>query len=260
MAVDHFPEQTLTRHRFSRSGDLWKHAVPILRRKPIADEVFRLLNAGRVRQNGSYRIPIACPYCHALKLTRDDTYGIQWRGGGRLHVPDPLGANSSPQDVGCLACGKALDPTDLLSDWKAKDLDRLLQKGPLAAYCPRPQTFIVDQPEPGKFWIGRTVYDALHRHVGPVFPLMRRLSRIEAMNQTHAMTLIQQHRASMTWRDVTITGELEPEDPAWHGGPLAPWEQEKIRRRLQAERRQKRAALAAELESIRRERKAELGL
>jgi hypothetical protein len=159
-----------------------------------------------------------------------------------------------------LACGQALDPTDLFSDWRARDLDRLLQKGPLAAYCPRPSTFVVDQPEPGKFWVGRTVYDALHRHVPPVFPLMRRLSRIEAMNEGHALSLAQQHHGVMTWRNVPITSDLEPEDPAWHGGPLAHWEQEKVRRRDEAEKRQKRADLEAELESIRRERQAELGL
>jgi hypothetical protein len=106
-----------------------------------------------------------------------------------------------------------LDVTDLLSDWKARDLDRLLTQGPLKGFCPKPQTFIVDQPEPGKFWIGRTVYDALHGNVGPVFPLTRRLSRIEALNPGHAMTLVGQHHASMTWRDEAITRELEPEDP-----------------------------------------------
>lgn len=257
MAVDHYPEQTLTRHRFSRSGDLWKHALPGLRRKPIASEVFRLLNATRVWQCGSYRVPIACPYCKALKLTADDTYAIRFWGGG---VNDASGVNDRPQRAGCLACGLGLDVTDLLSDWKARDLDRLLTKGPLVAYCPRPQTFIVDQPEPGKFWIGRTVYDALHGNVRPVFPLTRRLSRIEAMNPGHAMTLVGQHRASMTWRDVAITGELEPEDPAWHGGPLARWEQDKVRSRLLAKRRQKREALDAEIEAIRQQRAAELGL
>jgi len=257
VAVDHFPLSTLTRHRFSRSGDLWKHALPGLRRKPIASEVFRLLNIKRVWQDGSYRVAIACPYCKALKLTADDTYAIRFFGGG---VNDHSGVNDRPQQVGCLACGQGLDVTDLLSDWKAKDLDRLLTKGPLGAYCPRPQTFIVDECEPGKFWIGRTVYDALRGNVGPVFPLIRRLSRIEAMNPGHAMTLVIQHHASMTWRDVTITGELEPEDPAWHGGPLAGWEQDKLRRRKQAERRQKRDALDAEIEAVRRKRAAELGL
>jgi hypothetical protein len=257
VAVDHYPEQTLTRHRFSRSGDLWKHALPGLRRKPIASEVFLLLNAKRVWQNGSYRVPIACPGCEALKLTADDTYAIRFLGGG---VNDHSGVNDRPQQVGCLACGKSLDATDLLSDWKAKDLDRLLTRGPLGAYCPRPQTFIVDQPEPGTFWIGRTVYDALHRHVGAVFTLTRRLSRIEAMNQGHAMTLVGQHHASMTWRDVTITGEFEPEDPAWHGGPLAGWEQQKLCDRKHAVRRKKREALDAEIEAVRRQRAAELGL
>ena len=257
MAVDHYPEQTLTRHRFSRSGDLWKHALPGLRRKPIASEVFRLLNVERVWQNGSYRVPIACPYCEALRLTADSTYAIRFLGGG---VNDHSCVNDRPQNVGCLACGKSLDPTDLLDDWKAKDLDRLLMKGALATYCPRPQTFIVDQPEPGKFWIGRTVYDALRGNVGPVFPLTRRLSRIEAMNPGHAITLVGQHHASMKWRDVTITGELEPEDPAWHGGPLAVWERQKLDNRKHALRRKKREALDAEIEAVRRQRAAELGI
>jgi hypothetical protein len=257
MAVDHFPEQTLTVHRFSRSGDRWKYMLPRLRRKPIASEIFRILNVKRVWQRGSYRVPIACPHCEALKLTADGTFAIQFRGGG---VNDHSGVNDRPQQVGCLACGQGLDATDLLSDWRARDLDALVTKGPLAAYCPTPQTCIVDEPEDGKFWIGRTVYDALHGRVGLVFPLIRRLSRIEAMNREHAMTLVGQHHASMTWRDVAITGELDPEDPAWHGGPLAHWEQIKVRRRLLAERRQKREALDAEIEAVRRKRAAELGL
>jgi hypothetical protein len=257
VAVDHNPDITLTRHRFSRSGDLWKHALPGLRRKPIAFEIFGLLNVERVWQRGSYRVPIPCPYCQALKLTADGTYAIRFSGGG---VNDCSGVNDRPQQVGCLACGRGLDVTDLLEDWKARDLDRLLKKGPLVAYCPRPQTFIVDQPEPGKFWIGLTVYDALRGNVGPVFPLTRRLSRIEAMNPGHAMTLVGQHHASMTWRDVTITGELEPEDPAWHGGPLAHWEQDRVHRCQLAERRQKREALDAEMEKLRATRASELGI
>jgi hypothetical protein len=257
VAVDHNPDITLTRHRFSRSGDLWKHALPRLRRKPIAFEIFGLLNVERVWQRGSYRVAIACPYCGALTLTADDTYAIRFSGGG---VNDHSGVNDRPQQAGCLACGRGLDVTDLLENWKARDLDRLLTKGPLVAYCPRPQTFIVDEPEPGKFWIGLTVYDALHRHVGPVFPLTRRLSRIEAMNREHAMTLVGQHHASMTWRDVAITGELEPEDPAWHGGPLAVWERQKLDNRKHALRRKKREALDAEIEAVRRQRAAELGI
>jgi hypothetical protein len=231
--------------------------LPRLRRKPIASEVFRLLNVKRVWQHGSYRVPIPCPHCQALKLTADDSYAIRFWGGG---VNDRSGVNDRPQRVGCLACGQGLDATVFLSDRKARDLDALVTGLPLRAYCPTPQTFIVDQPEDGKFWIGRTVYDALHGRVGPVFPLTRRLSRIEAMNREHAMTLVGQHHASMTWRDVTITGELEPEDPAWHGGPLARWEQDKVRRRLLAERRQKREALDAEIEAVRRQRAAELGI
>ncbi len=188
---------------------------------------------------------------------QDDTFAIRFWGGG---VNDASGVNDRPQRVGCLACGRGLDVTDLLSDWKAKDLDRLLTKGPLGARCPRPQIFIVDQPEPGMFWIGRTVYDALHPHVGQVFPTTRRLSRIDAMNRAHALTLAGQHHASMTWRDVAITGKLEPEYPAWHGGPLEHWEKAKVGSRLLAKRRQKREALDAEIEAIRQQRAAELGL
>jgi hypothetical protein len=231
--------------------------LPRLRRKPIASEVFRLLNVKRVWQHGSYRVPVPCPHCQALKLTADDSFAIRFWGGG---VNDHSGVNDRPQRVGCLACGQGLDATDLLSGWKARDLDALVTGVPLRAYCPTPQTFIVDEYEPGKFWIGRTVFDALHGRVGPVFPLTRRLSRIEAMNPGHALTLVGQHHASMAWRDVAITGELEPEDPAWHGGRLARWEQDKVRNRLQAERRQKRAALDAEIEAIRQQRAAELGL
>ena len=225
MAVDHIEDQTLTRHRFSRAGDLWKHALPRLRRKPIAFEIFGLLNVKRVWQHGSYRVPVPCPHCQALKLTADDSFAIRFWGGG---VNDHSGVNDRPQRVGCLACGQGLDVTDLLSDWRARDLDALVTGLPLRAYCPTPQTFIVDQPEDWKFWIGRTVFDALHGRVGPVFPLTRRLSRIEAMNPGHAMTLVGQHHASMPWRDEVITRELEPEDPAWHGGPLARWEQDKV--------------------------------
>jgi len=257
MAVDHYPEQTLSRHRFSRAGDRWKHALPRLRKTPSAAAIFGLLNIKTTWQGESWRVPIACPHCGAFKLSDDDTYAIEWRGGG---VHDPFGPNSRPQQVGCLACGRSVDVTVLLEVWSAKDLDQLLMKGPLAEFAPRHQTFIVDQPEPGKFWIGRTVRDALNGRVGRVFPLTRRLSRIEAMDEDHARELVARHHASMTWRDVAITGELEPEDPAWHGGPLAPWERNKLSRLQQAERRQKRAALDAELDAVRRQREAELGL
>lgn len=257
MAVDHYPEHTLSRHRFSRAGDRWKFALPRLRKAPIALRIFQILNIEREWQDGSWRVPIPCEHCGALKLSDDDTFAVQFRGGG---THDPFGDNSRPQHVGCLACGRSQDATVLLEGWRAKDLDALVSKGELVEYAPRHQTFIVDQPEPGKFWIGRTVYDALHGRVGRVFPLTRRLSRIEAMDAEHAQALVGQHHASMTWRDVTITGELEPEDPAWHGGPLATWERDNLFRRQQSERRQKRAALDAELADIRREREAELGL
>jgi hypothetical protein len=151
-----------------------------------------------------------------------------------------------------------LDVTDLLSDWKATALDGLLTSGPLAAYCQTPQIFIVDQPEPDEFWIGRTVRDALHRNVGPVFALMRRLSRIEAMGPDHALQLVQQHHALMTWRDVAITPELEPVDVAWHGGPLTEWERRKQQQQQQRARAQARAALDREVEAFRQLREAEL--
>ena len=257
MAVDHYPEQTLTRHRFSRAGDRWKYALPRLRRAPIASIAFEILNIEREWQDGSWRIPIPCPSCGVLKLSDDDSYAIEFRGGG---VHDLSGHNSQPVGLGCLACGQSLDVTVLFESWKAKDRDGLLTKGPLVQYAPKYQTFIVDQPQPGEFWIGRTVYDALHPRVGRVFPLTRRLSRIEAMDADHALALAEQHHGSMTWRDVAITGDLEPTDPAWHGGPLAPWERDKVRRREEANRRQKRAALEVEIDQLRATRASELGI
>ena len=257
MAVDHFPEQTLTVHRFSRAGDRWKHALPILRRKPIALTVFDLIGVTRSWQEGSWRVKMPCPHCETLKLTADDTHAIVFRGRG---VDDQSGVSDQPHDIQCLACRRSLDVTDLLEGWKARDLDALLTDGPLRGYCPAPQRLIVDQHEPGKFWIGRTVGDALRRNVGPVFDLTRRLSRIEARGLEHAKDLVDQHHASMTWKDVPITRELEPVDPAWHGGPLARWEQEALRRRMLAERQRKRAALEAEIDQLRATRASELGI
>jgi hypothetical protein len=78
------------------------------------------------------------------------------------------------------------------------------------------------------------------------------------MNPGHAMTLVGQHHASMTWRDVAITGELEPVDPGWHGGPLQAWEKQKLNRRRQQAKREAHKALDAEVEAFRAQRAAEL--
>jgi hypothetical protein len=173
-------------------------------------------------------------------------------------VDSDTGDRDQPQRVVCAACDRPIDALDLLSDWKAKDLDALLMTGPLRCYCPQPQTFIVDQYEPGKFWIGRTIFDALHGRVGPVFPLTRRLSRIEAMDADHALTLAQEHHGAMPWRDVPITPELEPVDVAWHGGPLAPWEQWKALHQRQRAKAQARAELDRDVDAFRAMRAAEL--
>ncbi len=256
MAVEFIAALTLMRFYHSRSGDRWRHAVPLLRQLPIAFPVFDLLGIELVWEDGAFRVPIACPHCDALKLTRDDTYAVTFLGGG---VHDHSGQLNQPHRIQCRACNRALDVTDLLKDWKAKDLDALLD-GPLRQYAPVASTFVVDQPEDGKFWIGRTVFDALDGRVGAVFPLMRRLSRIKAMDADHAAKLVAQHHGSMTFRDVEINGALEPLNLRWHGAPLQEWERRKLQNRAQARVIQTRKDLASELEAFRRKRESELGL
>jgi hypothetical protein len=257
MAIDHCPEQTLTRHRFSRRGDLWKHALPLIRPQPIAFAVFDVLEIELVWQSGAYRVPVPDPNCGALKLTRDDAYALTFQGGG---VHDQSGQQNRPHRIACQACNRSLDVTVLLKDMKARDLDALLTTGPLRRWAPKPQMFIVAQTEDGDHSIGRTVPDALDPITGPVFDLKAKLSRIEAMGRDHAQELVDQHHASMTWRDVAITRELDPVDLAWHGGPLAEWEKRKLAGRQQAKVIQKRKDLDRELEVFRRKRRAELGL
>jgi hypothetical protein len=254
MAVDHYPEQTLTVHRFARSGDRWQHALPYLRRKPIAFVILDLLRIELVWQSGAYRVATSCPNCGALKLTADDTYAVAFWGGG---VDDETGDRDQPQRIECLACSRSVDVTDLLKDWKARDLDALLD-GPLLRYAPVPQVFIVAQTEDGKLWIGRTVYDALHGRVGAVYPLVWKLSRIEAMDAGHAAALAEEHRASMPWKDAAITAEFQPVSPGWHGGLLTELEKREIKH---GERRAKMEALETldrDVEQFRAMRAAEL--
>jgi hypothetical protein len=258
MAVDHDSAQTLTRFRFGRTGDRWKYALPRLRRKPIGFAVLDVLNIELVWQNHCYRVATSCPNCGALKLTADDTYALRFMAAGVDHLE---GDRDAPDRVECLACGQPVNLIDLLKDWSGRDLDALLTSGPLKRYNPQPMIYIVDQPEPGKFWIGRTIYDALHRRVGPVFPLTRRLSRIEALDADHALMLVQEHHAAMTWREVPITpAALEPADWNWHGGPLAPWERDRLRQQEYAARIAARRELDAEIEAFRRRREQDLGL
>lgn len=255
MAVEVIAALTLMRFYFGRSGDRWKHAEPRLRRRPIAPIVFGLLNITKVWAGPTCRVPIACPHCGVLRLTSDDTFAIRFWGGG---VDDATGKHSEPERIQCLACDRRVHAVDLLSGWKAKDLDALLTTGPLRGLAPVPRTYIVDEHEPTKFWIGRTIYDALHRNVGKVFPLERRLSRIEAMDADHAARLAEEHHASMTWRDVLITPELEAVDIDWHGGPLQAWEKQKLDRRKRQAKRLARINLDAEVEAFRKQREAEL--
>ena len=256
MAVDHFPEQTLTVHRFSRAGDRWKHAEPLLRQTPIASAVLDSLAVSLEWQDGDYRVPIPCPHCKALTLSRDDNFCVVLKSRGIRHQGE---GNSHPDSLMCLACGAGVCPLDWLRGWKARDQDALLTDGALRGFAPKPSTFIVGAVG-GKFWIGRTVKEALDPVLPPVFDPVQRLSRIEAMDADHARALVDQHHAAMTWREVPITGDLEPVDPAWHGGPLARWEQEALRRRRQAERQRKRAALEAEIDQLRATRASEIGI
>ncbi len=256
MAVDHFPDITLTRHRFSRAGDKWKHAVPSLQRLPIARDVFAVLGIKLVWESGAKRVPIACPSCGALKTTRDGNYALTFLGGGNF---DESGRRNQPCLLECRACNVDVDVLLLLDGYKAKDLDALLD-GPLRRYAPRSSVFIVGDVG-GKFFIGRTVKEALPpKKLGPVFELTQRLSRVEAMDAAHAAGLVADHHGAMTWRDVPITRDIEPEDTGWHGGRLQVWEQRKLRRQKQVAKTAARKALEADLEAFRQQRATELGL
>ena len=254
MAVEHIPEHTLTLHRFCRSGDLWKHALPKLRRMPIAHVVFDLKGIQLEWTDGDYRVPMACPHCEAVTLTRDDTLAVVYRGGG---VRAPSLANCRPNTISCEACGQHVDALEWLADWKPKALDRLLTHGPFRGFVPGPESFIVAAVD-GKFSIGRTVKEALDPMLGPVFDFTQRLSRIAAMGPEHAGALVDEHHAAIPWKDVEITPDLEPVDPAWHGGPLAPWEQQMLRRRAREAEKQAREALDRDVAAFRRRRASEL--
>jgi hypothetical protein len=258
MAVDHDSAQTLTRFRFSRAGDRWKHALPTLRRKPVAFAVLDVLNIELAWQDRCYRVATSCPNCGALKLTADDTYALRFMASGVDHLE--RADCDVPDRVECLACQRPVDLLDLLKDCSGRDLDRLLTEGALRRYNPQPQVFIVAQTEDAKLLVGRTIRDALRRHLGPVFPLVWKLSRIEALDSDHALALVQEHHASMTWRDVAINRDLEPEDWNWHGGPLAPWERDRVRQQEHAARIQTRKELDAEVAEFRRQRERDLGL
>jgi hypothetical protein len=194
--------------------------------------------------------------CSVEELTASGAFPCRYKTGlNDLTRPDA----GEPDRFICDSCNGVTYPDELLADMPAKQLDELVRSGALRPFAPERKTFVVAELD-GKRALATTAAAALRQLVGQTFELKQKLCRVEAMNLEHAQDLVEKHAKDMPFREVEIGRDLEPPAVDWHGGRLCDWEKRKLEDRANTARVRARQDLDAELEAIRSEREAELGL
>jgi hypothetical protein len=254
VAIEHSEAETISRHRFARSGDLFKATATRMRKRTAASAVLRILNIELVHQSGAQRLPLPCPKCAAEELTESGAFPCTLSRG----VNDFTAVNAGESDrFLCQVCDRATYPDELLADLPKRELDELVKSGLLRPFAPERKVYVVAELD-SKRSVASTAVEALRLLVGQTFELTQKLSRIEATSLEHAQDLVEKYHASMPWKQVQIGRDLEPTDVHWHGGRLSDVEKRRVEGQAIAARVRGLESLDDELETIRRERTAQL--
>jgi hypothetical protein len=216
--------------------------------------VLDILGLKLVYQSGAQRLPLPCPKCGAEELSASGAFPCTLSRGVNDFTAENAG---EPDRFLCPVCDRVIFPDELVESKSAKTKDALVLDGPLRAFVPLPQVFVVAELD-GKHSVAKTARAALLLLVDKTFALEQRLCRLRCADIEHARELVQKHASEMPFKTVQIGRDLEPLAVAWHHGRLADWEKRKLEGQAVAARVRGLANLDDELEAIRRERTAQL--